>query len=116
MSKFCDFGEFRNSGWPEPRQLERYFFASSGKEWFQDPQNDGAVFALQGAYGSEHLTSGQGLINIHLQIWGKPNLGVLLVYSRLGGGYGDMFSSKGDMSRIREWVRSTHNDPLPHRD
>jgi hypothetical protein len=24
-----------------------------------------------------------------------------------------MFSSKGDMTRIREWVRSTHNDPLP---
>jgi hypothetical protein len=113
MSKFCNFGDFRDFNWPEPRQLERYFFAPPGKEWLQNPRNDGAVFRLQGAYGTEHLGLGKGLINIHLQIWGKPDLGVLLVYSRLGGGYGDVFSSKGDMSRIREWVRSTHGDPLP---
>ena len=113
MSKFCDFGEIREWSWPQPHVLERDFFAPTGKEWLQNPENDGAVFEFQGAHGSEHLPAGEGLINIHLQIWGKPNLGVLLVYSRLGGKYADMFSSKGDMSRIREWVRSTHNDPLP---
>lgn len=113
MSKFCDFGEFRGFSWPEPKQLERYFFAPSGKEWFQNPHNDGAILKEQGAYGTGHLPLGEGRVNISLQVWGKPELGVLLVYSKLGGGYAEMFSSKGDMTRIREWVRSTHGDPLP---
>jgi hypothetical protein len=67
----------------------------------------------QAAYNTDDLPIGQGRVKIDLQLWGKPDLGVLLVYSRLGGKYADMFSSKGDMTRIREWVRSTHGDPLP---
>jgi hypothetical protein len=67
----------------------------------------------QAAYGTDDLPIDKGRVQIDLQLWGKPRLGVLLVYSRLGGKYADMFNSKGDMSRIREWVRSTHNDPLP---
>ena len=113
MTKFSTFGEFRGPFWPDPSQLEPYFFGRPSEEWFQDPQNDGAILMEQGAYGTEHLPLGNGLVNIDLQLWGKPRLGVLLVYSRLGGKYADMFSSKGDMTRIREWVRSTHGDPLP---
>lgn len=113
MSKFSSFGIFRGAYWPTPRQIEPYFFAQPGKEWFQNPRNDGAILMEQGAYGTVHLPLGDGRININLQIWGKPELGVLLVYSRLGGGHGDVFSSNGDMTRIREWVRSTHGDPLP---
>jgi hypothetical protein len=113
MSKICDFGEFRGFGWPEPGQLERYFFGRAGSEWLQDDQNDGAILMIQGAYATEHLPLGKGLVNIDLQLWGKPELGVLLVYSKVGGAYSEMFSSKGDMARIREWVRSTHGDPLP---
>jgi hypothetical protein len=67
----------------------------------------------QAAYGTDDLPIDKGRVQIDLQLWGKPRLGVLLVYSRLGGKYADMFNSKGDMSRIREWVRSTHNDTLP---
>ncbi len=42
-----------------------------------------------------------------------PGLGVLLFYNKFGGGYEDAYVSKGDMSRLKEWVRNLHNDPLP---
>lgn len=47
-------------------------------------------------------------------MWGNPELGVLLQYARYGGGVPrqDWFS-KGDMTRIRHWVRSLHSTPLP---
>jgi hypothetical protein len=113
MTKLCDFGDFREFIWPAPERLKRYFFAPPGKEWLQDDQNDGAIFMDQAAYGTDDLPIGSGRVQIDLQLWGKPHLGVLLVYSRLGGKYADMFSSKGDMTRIRQWVRSTHGGPLP---
>ena len=46
-------------------------------------------------------------------MWGHPDLGVLLIYSKWGGGVKQMYSSKGDLSRLREWVRSLHDTPLP---
>jgi hypothetical protein len=115
MTKLCDFGEFRDFSWPEPGQLKHYFLAPPGKEWLQDDQNDGAILMDQAAYGTENLPVGQGRIKISLQLWGKLGLGVLLVYSRLGGGCGDMFSSKGDMRRIREWGAQHPRRPAAYR-
>jgi immunity protein Imm1 of predicted polymorphic toxin system len=113
MKKFSDFDILRGPKWPEPKQIEHYFFARPGEEWFQDHENDGAILMAQGVYGTEDQPLGQGRVDIDLQIWGKPGLGVLLIYSKWGGGYEDTFSSKGDLRRLSEWVRSTHGDPLP---
>ncbi|HMK41490.1 MAG TPA: hypothetical protein VK451_08010 [Methyloceanibacter sp.] len=112
MKKWSDFGQFRGPYWPDPQQLKQYFFAT-GNRWLQDNQNDGAILMEQAAYGTDHLPVDKGRVKINLLLWGKPELGVLLFYEKFGGGYADVFSSKGDMSRIREWVRSTHGDPLP---
>lgn len=46
-------------------------------------------------------------------MWGNPRLGVLIIYSKLGGGYRDVFTSKGDLSRLGELVRGLHDTPLP---
>ena len=48
-----------------------------------------------------------------MSMWGHPELGVLLIYSKWGGGYRATFSSKGDLGRLREWVLSLHDTPLP---
>jgi hypothetical protein len=46
-------------------------------------------------------------------MWGHPALGVLIVYEKYGGGYREAFTSKGDMSRLREIVRTMQGDPMP---
>ena len=96
-----------------PGSCSTIFLLRLEESGFQDGRNDSAILMEQAAYNTDDLPIGQGCVKISLQLWGKPNLGVLLVYSRLGGGYGDFFSSKENMTRIREWVRSTHGDPLP---
>jgi immunity protein Imm1 of predicted polymorphic toxin system len=84
-----------------------------GQRWFFETGNDSAGLHAEGVDGTEHLEEGKGRIDIDLEMWGHPKLGVLLIYSKWGGGWKEMFSSKGDLSRLRELVRSTHATPLP---
>jgi hypothetical protein len=46
-------------------------------------------------------------------MWGNPEHGVLLIYSKWGGGLKQTYSSKGDFARLRERVRSMHDTVLP---
>ena len=44
---------------------------------------------------------------------GNSDLGVLLIYTKRGGGNRIEFASKGDLSKLRQWVRTLHDDPMP---
>jgi hypothetical protein len=44
---------------------------------------------------------------------GHPDLGVLLIYSKWGGGVKEMCSSRGDLTRLHERVRSKQGTLLP---
>ncbi|WP_160170484.1 Imm1 family immunity protein [Afipia sp. P52-10] len=111
--KWAHFDEYWGLGWPELTWLEPYFLGPPERRWFSDTGNDSAGLSLQGIEGTSHLELGLGRVDIELMLWGNPNLGVLLIYSKSGGHNGEDYSSKGDITRIREWVRSTHGDPLP---
>ena len=113
MIKWIDFDDFWGTFWPNPNALERYFFAPPGKEWFYSGGNDGARLWIEGLHGTERLPAHKGRIDADLMMWGNPDLGVLLIYSKWGGGYRETYSSKGDLSRLGELVRSLHDTPLP---
>ena len=113
MKKRAYFHKFWGPGWPTLQELEPYFLAPPGEEWFHRSGNDSAGFDLEGVDGTGHLQQGKGRVDVRLHLWGNPDHGVLLIYSKWGGGYRDNFSSRGDLSRLREWVRSTHDTPLP---
>jgi hypothetical protein len=112
MKKTTDFGDLDDKGWPDPTELKPHFFSLHGPYWF-DGRGDTAAFWGKGADGTEHLPLGKGRIDIKLLMWRNADLGVLLVYSKWGGGYKDMFSSKGDLSRLHEWIDSSDGDSLP---
>ena len=113
MKKITYLASRRVQGWPGPKELEHYFLAPPGQRWFFETENDSGSLRAEGVDGTEHLEANKGRIDIALQMWGNPDLGVLLSYSKWGGGYEQMYSSKGDLSRLREWVRSTHDTSLP---
>jgi hypothetical protein len=113
MRKHTYFASRPSEGWPDPKDLESYFLAPPGKRWFFETGNDSAGLDVEGVDGTEHLEPNKGRIDIHLEMWGHPTLGVLLIYSKRGGGLRSMFTSKGDLKRLRELVRSTHDTPLP---
>jgi hypothetical protein len=54
-----------------------------------------------------------GRIDVDLDMWGHPDLGVLLIHSKWGGGVKEMSSSKGDLTRLGKWVRSKQGTLLP---
>jgi len=103
----------RGNGWPRPEELEPYFLRPPGQCWAFKSGNDNAGLAAEGVDGTEDLDPHDGRIDVDLDMWGHPELGVLLIYSKWGGGLKETFTSKGDLSRLREWVRSTHDTPLP---
>ena len=113
MRKSTYLGSRRGNGWPDPRELEPYFLGASGQRLALETGSDNVGLAAEGADGTEDLHPDEGRIDVDLDMWRHPELGVLLIYSKWGGGLKQMYSSKGDLSRLREWVRSKHGTPLP---
>jgi immunity protein Imm1 of predicted polymorphic toxin system len=113
MRKQTYFDMLDYEGWPDPRDLKPYFFAPPGQEWFHTGGNDTAGLSAEGLHGTEHGIPWKTRTDLRLDMYGVPKLGVLLIYHKYGGGYNEQFTSKGDMRRLREWVRNLHNDPLP---
>lgn len=115
MIKDAYFHTFLGPGWPNREFLEPYFtHPATDLGWFPNSSNDSAGISLQGLDGTEHLPWGRGRKDIDLAMWGNPDLGVLLQYSIIGGGVPrqDWFS-RGDLTKIKKWVRTLHNDPMP---
>lgn len=113
MRKWTYFDTHDHEGWPDPRELKRYFFAPAGQEWFHTWGNDTAGLTAEGLHGTEAGTPGKTRTDLNFSIYGIPGLGVLLIHHKYGGGYNEAYTSRGDLSRLREWVRNLHNDPLP---
>ena len=96
-----------------PERAGTLFSRLPRHRWFFETRNDSAFLKAEGVDRTEHLEANKGRIDVDLDMWGHPNLGVLLIYSKWGGGLKLNYSSKGDLRRLREWVRSTHDTPLP---
>jgi hypothetical protein len=113
-TKNAYFNNYWGAGWPPLREIKPYFFLPpAGQGWFHRSGNDGASLTLEGIDGTDHLPMGKGRVYIRLCLDGNPDHGVILSYVKKGGGHNEGFYSKGDLSRIGEWVRSAHDTPLP---
>jgi len=113
MRKTTYFEPLPFEGWPDPKDLKPYFLAPPGQEWSYVGRNDSWVLSAEGLYGTEGKAKLKEQVEAHLLMWGHPQHGVLLIYRKYGGGYREAFTSKGDMSRLREIVRTSHDDPMP---
>jgi hypothetical protein len=113
MKKSSYFDSRETDGWPEAKALKPFFFAPGRAGMVPHWRNDGASIEAEGIDGTDRLPPNGGRIDLRLLMWGIPNLGVLLIYSKWGGGHRETYSSKGDPRRLREWVRTLHNTPLP---
>ena len=113
MKKFAYFDTYWGKDWPDAEWLKPYFLNPPGRQWFQTGGNDSASLVIEGVEGTEKLEANRGRIDVKLSLWGNAELGVLLIYSKWGGGYRQTYSSRGDLTRLRELVRSLHDTPLP---
>jgi hypothetical protein len=113
MRKRCYFNSDYSFDWPMPEKLAPFFLDPPGKRWFFQTGNDGGVLAIEGLNNTENLQPGAGRIDIRLEMCGHPELGVFLYYLKTGGDDRGAFGSKRDLTKLREWVRNLHNDPMP---
>lgn len=113
MKKRSNFDRFTGSGWPQTEELEHFFLTSKDKRWSFMDGNDNWGFSAQGLEGTGHLEEFKDRIDVHLSMWGHRDLGVLLFYHRWGGGKAGAWASKGDLSRLKEWVRTLQEDLMP---
>src|SRR5262249_20434336 len=97
MGKWANFHKFHGPGWPSPSQLERYFLTPSKQRWAGERGNDCWGLSWHGVEGTEDLPLGNGRIDLGLTMLGDPRHGVLLHYSKGGGGYKESYYSKGDL-------------------
>lgn len=113
MKKSTYFDSRPQKGWPKPEELEPYFLAPPGKRWFNTGGNDSADLRAVGVDGTGHLEEEKGRIDLALMMWGNPDLGVLLIYRKYGGGLQEAFTSFSDLNRLGEFVRTLHRDKMP---
>jgi hypothetical protein len=113
MRKTAYFASEPREGWPDPKELQSYFLSPPGRRWFFETGNDGASLSLEGAFGTGRLGLDEGRIDVDLEMWGNPELGILLVYSRRTKHRSETHLSKGNMARLHECVRTLHDDPMP---
>ena len=113
MEKIIYFDNFPRRGWPAPNELEPFFLGPEGQEWSYRGGNDSWGLEVQGLFGTDHLAP-IDRVNVSLSMFGNPDLGALLIYDKWDGRVRrhHMFSSRGDLSRIRQLVRSLQGTPL----
>jgi hypothetical protein len=112
MRKSTYFDVFDGPGWPSPNELQHYFLSPAGRRRAFGTDNDCWGLSAEGVDGTEHLPD-QARTDIHLTIWGNPTHGALLHYSKWGAASKETYWSKGDLGRLREWVKTVHGDLMP---
>jgi hypothetical protein len=114
MKKSAYFASEWYERWPKPHEIERYFLAPQGKQWYGGPgRTDTAGLWAEGADGTEHLHEDRGRVYIDLKMWGRADLGVLLVHWKRSSAADETFTSVGDLNRLNEMMMGAHGDILP---
>ncbi|MGP9811875.1 hypothetical protein ACTZWT_10220 [Rhodopseudomonas sp. NSM] len=114
MRKRTSSDRFPWDGWPSLTELEPLFLAPDDQRWPYWKGYDEWALYIEGLDGTDGLPDvDQG--KVYLTMTGTPDFGVMLSYEKWDGRTmqsQDCFS-KGDMSRIREWLRTLHDDLRP---
>jgi hypothetical protein len=113
VKKNISFDRFIGDRWPPTSQLEPFFLAPKGQEWSYLGGNDSWGMAVKGLYGTADRPE-IDQVKVTLFMFGNADLGVYLIYDKWDGRIRHKYSyaPKGDLSRLGEFVKSLHGDPL----
>ncbi|RDV02153.1 hypothetical protein [Undibacter mobilis] len=114
MLKEGFFDEHWGAGWPNLREIEACMLDPVRREAYFKAGRDGGSFFAKGLHGTEGLTPESGRISSALYLSLSPGLGASLQYNRWDVRQQKLlvFVSRGDLSRLGEFVRSFHGTPL----
>jgi immunity protein Imm1 of predicted polymorphic toxin system len=113
MHKSAYFDTHWGPGWPEQNWLARYFLTSAGRREFFAAGNDGWSLTAEGVDGTNNVPHLKGRVDVNLLIQGHRDLGILLQYRKVGRQPIQTYYSKGDLTRLHQWVTTAHGDRVP---
>ena len=107
--------------WPATTALAPLFLEPSSRETLWSSGNDSWALRVWGLKGTGNLprywqVGGHGLPSANeanLTFWDNPDHGILLYYKKFGNGLSVHRFWRGDTTRLKEWVRTTHDDLRP---
>src|SRR5262245_50285595 len=108
MRKHAYFDSEQIEGWPRSQDIKRYFLPQPDQPW-PFAHNDTAGFYVDGIDGTEHRQLGEGRIDVRLRLCAHPTLGLLLIWSKRGVGSELTYTSKGDLNRLQQFIRTQHD-------
>src|SRR5262249_15967136 len=75
---------------------------------------DGGCFSIEWVYENSNSAPQSELVGATLYMHMNPDLGIKLQYSKWDGRIGEKntYHSKGDLTRLKQFVRSSHRTPL----
>ena len=114
MRKRNSSDRFPWQGWPSLAELEPMFLGPDPQNLSYWRDSDEWALHVEGLYGTYGLPEADQL-TVHLTMTGTPDFGVMLYYQKWDGRIRQRLDcySKGDMSRVREWLRTLQVDLRP---
>lgn len=100
-------------GWPEAKELERYFLGPPKQRWLAQIRNPSASFTLAGLHGTEHMPWYEGRIDVILGLEVHPKWGVFLHWHTRGPIEHEDYFPKGDLNLLREYCYVGQSGPYP---
>lgn len=113
MNKSTYFDTYWDAGWPDEEWLARYFLTADGRRDFFVSGNDSWGLTAEGVDGTDHLAQLKGRVDVELTLQGHRDLGILLQYRKVGRQPIQTYYSKGDLTRLHQWVTTAHGDRVP---
>jgi len=113
MDRSTYFDTYWGPGWPDEKWLARYFLTAKGRHDFFSSGNDSWGLTAEGIDGTDHLPNLKGRLDVDLLIQGHRDLGVLLQWRKTGRVPIQTYYSKGDVTRLRQWVKDVRGYLLP---
>ena len=114
VKKEAAFDDHWGKGWPEISVVEQNLSDPEKLAQLFSQGRDGACFSIEWTYDKKNSAPQSELVGATLYMHINPTHGIKLQYSKWDGRIGEKkaYHSKGDLTRLREFVRSFHRTPL----
>ena len=114
VKKEAAFDDYWGNGWPETRVVEQGLSDPEKLARLFAKGRDGGCFSIEWIYEKSNSAPQSELVGATLYMHINPDHGIKLQYSKWDGRVGKKvtYHSKGDLTRLKQFVHSSHRTPL----
>ena len=114
IKKEAAFDDHWGRGWPDINTVDQCLTDPAKLAQLFANGCDGGCFSIEWIYDKTNSAPQSELVGATLYMHMNPDYGIKLQYSKWDGRIGEkkIFHSKGDLTKLKQFVRSFHRTPL----